>query len=49
LNASIIDDMSYTDTTAKGGKTYFYAVTAVDNQNVESDFSNEVVADVPKN
>jgi hypothetical protein len=49
LNDSPIQDTSYTDTTAKNGKSYFYVVTAVDNENVQSDFSNEVAADVPQN
>lgn len=37
----------YTDLTVSSGKTYFYVVCAVDNQNVESAYSNEAVAVIP--
>lgn len=46
LSASVDASASYTDTTVSSG-TYFYVVTAVDSNNVESAYSNEVQAIVP--
>ena len=47
LNSSQIALTAYTDSTVQSGQTYFYVVTAVDANNVESVYSNEVSAVVP--
>jgi len=39
--------LTYTDTLAIAGQTYFYVVTDVDTNNNESPFSNEVQAVIP--
>lgn len=38
---------TFTDTSVRAGNTYFYAVTAVDANSAESNFSNEAEATVP--
>jgi fibronectin type 3 domain-containing protein len=38
---------SYTDSTVQSGTTYFYTVTSVDSNNVESAYSSEVSAVIP--
>ena len=45
--ASGVSDPSYTDTIVSSGRTYFYVVTAVDQSNRESDYSNEASAVIP--
>jgi HYDIN/CFA65/VesB family protein/centrosomal CEP192-like protein/ASPM-SPD-2-Hydin domain-containing protein len=47
LNSPAVPATAYTDSTALSGPTYFYVVTAVDGNNVESSFSNEVSALLP--
>ena len=47
LNSSPIGPTSYTDTTAQAGQTYFYVVTGVDANGVESGVSNQAQAVVP--
>lgn len=47
LTPSLVQVMSYSDTTVLAGKTYFYVVTAVSAANVESSYSNEVTAVIP--
>jgi hypothetical protein len=47
LNTSQIVLTTYTDSTVQSGQTYFYVVTAVDSNNIESVFSNEVSAVIP--
>lgn len=47
LNSQAVPATTYTDSTALSGPTYFYVVTAVDGNNVESSFSNEVSAVLP--
>ena len=42
LNSSLIEPTSYTDSTVQADLTYFYVVTAVDANGVESVGSNEV-------
>lgn len=42
-----VSGLTYNDTIALAGKTYFYVVTAVDTNNVESVNSNEVSATAP--
>ena len=39
--------LSYTDQTVQSGATYYYVMTAVDNQGRESSYSNQAVAVVP--
>jgi hypothetical protein len=47
LNSSPVAGTSYTDTTVQASQTYFYVVTSVDSNGVESAFSTEVSASVP--
>jgi uncharacterized repeat protein (TIGR03803 family) len=47
INTSLDTTTAYTDTTVQSGETYFYAATAVDNQNEESDYSNIGEAVIP--
>lgn len=47
LNSSPIGPTSYRDSAVQAGHTYFYAVTAVGGNGVESAVSNEVQAVVP--
>ena len=46
VNPELEPATNYTDTTVKGGSTYFYVVTAVD-AGSESRYSMEVIASVP--
>ena len=47
LNASVQPGLTYSDTNVQAGVTYFYVVTCVDANSVESTFSNESAALVP--
>jgi hypothetical protein len=47
LVASAISGLSYTDTTAQSGMTYYYVVTAFDDRAQESVYSSEARAIVP--
>ena len=47
LNSSPVAGTTYTDTTVQASQTYFYVVTSVDSNGVESAFSTEVSASVP--
>jgi uncharacterized repeat protein (TIGR03803 family) len=47
INSSLDPNTSYSDTTVQGGDTYFYVTTAVDNQGVESAYSNQSEATIP--
>lgn len=47
LNAQPQPEVTYTDSGVQAGTTYYYAVTAVDSNSVESNFSNEASATVP--
>ena len=47
LNASVQPGLTYSDSGVQAGVTYFYVVTAVDTNSVESLFSNESAAVVP--
>lgn len=42
-----IAGLAFTDSTVQSGETYFYVVTAVDAQGIESRFSNEATAAIP--
>jgi Abnormal spindle-like microcephaly-assoc'd, ASPM-SPD-2-Hydin len=47
LTASLLTELSYTDSTVSSGSTYFYVVTELDAAGDESPFSSEVSATVP--
>jgi hypothetical protein len=47
IDASLVTGSSYVDSSVSSGQTYFYVTTAVDANNVESQYSNEAVAVVP--
>ena len=47
INSSLTAGTAYTDTSVVSGQTYYYVVTAVDSNNVESTFSNQVQAVIP--
>jgi hypothetical protein len=47
LNSSLVPSVGYSDSTVTGGTTYYYVVTAVDSNNVESVDSNQATAIVP--
>jgi hypothetical protein len=47
LNSSVQPGLTYSDNGVQAGLTYFYVVTAVDGNSVESTFSNETTAVIP--
>jgi fibronectin type 3 domain-containing protein len=47
LNSTPIAATTYTDTSVQSGQTYYYDVTAVDSDGVESAASNEVTVTIP--
>lgn len=48
LNGSLpVAGLTYTDTAVLAGQTYYYVVTAVDSEGIESAYSNEASASVP--
>jgi fibronectin type 3 domain-containing protein len=47
LNSQESSETSYTDSTVASGQTYFYVVTSVNSENIESIFSNQVSVTVP--
>jgi fibronectin type 3 domain-containing protein len=47
VNPAPLSSTSFTDSTVQNGKTYYYVVTAVDQNSVESDYSNEAQIIVP--
>jgi hypothetical protein len=47
LNSSLIPTTAYNDLAVQNGYTYYYVTTAVDNQGMESGYSNESSATVP--
>jgi len=47
LNASLIPNTAYSDNTILSGQTYYYVCTAVNGDDLESGFSNEVPFTVP--
>jgi len=47
INSSLDPNTTYADTTVQGGQTYYYVTTAVDNQGVESEYSNQTEAIIP--
>jgi hypothetical protein len=47
VNSSIVAGIQYADSTVLAGQTYYYVATSVALGNVESTYSNQVVASVP--
>jgi hypothetical protein len=47
VNTSVIVPTNYTDNSVQAGQTYFYVTTAVDANNNESSYSNQVQAAIP--
>ena len=47
LGATVETVLSYTDSSIQGGQLYFYAVSAVDSDNLESDLSDAASAVIP--
>jgi HYDIN/CFA65/VesB family protein/centrosomal CEP192-like protein/ASPM-SPD-2-Hydin domain-containing protein len=47
LNAEANVDTTYTDSSVASGQKYFYVVTAVSSENIESSFSNPVSVTIP--
>ncbi len=47
IDGSIVNSLSYKDASVQSGGRYFYVVTALASDGVESPFSNEVAADIP--
>lgn len=47
LNTQLQSTLTYTDNNVQAGNTYYYTVTAVDSNSMESSFSNEASATVP--
>lgn len=47
LNSSQVSSTQFTDSSVQAGQTYFYVVTAVDSNNVESTDSNQISATIP--
>jgi fibronectin type 3 domain-containing protein len=47
INPSLVTGLSYTDSTVQGSTTYYYVVTSVDSQGIESADSNMATAIVP--
>jgi uncharacterized repeat protein (TIGR03803 family) len=47
LNSTLDPNTAYSDSTVQAGKTYYYVTTAVDNQGVESAYSNQSEAVIP--
>ncbi len=47
INNSLVADTSYVDLAVLSGSTYYYVVTAMNMQGVESPYSNQAVATVP--
>jgi uncharacterized membrane protein len=47
VNSGLVSNTNYNDTGVQDGNTYYYVTTAVDNQGMESTYSNEASALVP--
>jgi fibronectin type 3 domain-containing protein len=47
LNSTPVAETQYSDFTVVAGQTYFYVVSAVDSNNMQSRYSNEGAANVP--
>jgi fibronectin type 3 domain-containing protein len=47
MNSSVVTVTSYNDNAVQPGQTYYYVVTSINLDNVESSFSTEVMAPIP--
>jgi hypothetical protein len=47
IDASLVNSLSFSDSSVLAGARYFYVVTAVESNSAESAYSNEVAADIP--
>jgi fibronectin type 3 domain-containing protein len=47
INPAPVVSTEFTDTSIQSGQMYTYVITAVDADNVESDYSDPVVATIP--
>jgi hypothetical protein len=47
LTASAVTGLKYTDTSVSAGETYYYAVTAVNSNGVQSGYSDQAIAIIP--
>ena len=47
INVALEASLSYTDSGVTGGKKYYYVVTAMDSNSIESGYSNEASAVIP--
>ena len=47
LNSSLISATNYNDFAVQGGRTYYYVTTSINNQGLESSYSNQASATVP--
>lgn len=47
ITGSLVEGISFKDASVLSGSQYFYVVTAVESTGAESDFSNQVSADIP--
>ncbi len=47
LNSQPVIGLSYVDTAVSSGQTYYYALTAVDGQKNESNYSEEIQVRIP--
>jgi fibronectin type 3 domain-containing protein len=47
VNSSSVTVTTYNDNAVQPGQTYFYVVTSIDLSDVESSYSNEVMAPIP--
>ncbi|MHB8524802.1 MAG: hypothetical protein ACYDD2_01415 [Candidatus Acidiferrales bacterium] len=47
LNGSPVPGVTFTDTNVLANQTYYYVVTAVDSNGVESAYSNQASATIP--
>ena len=47
VNTSLVGSVQFSDSSVTSGLTYYYVVTAVDSNNVESTFSNQATAVIP--
>lgn len=49
LNSSLVVGTTYSDSSPVAGQTYYYVTTAVNSSNMESSYSNQVIASIPAN
>jgi fibronectin type 3 domain-containing protein len=47
VNSSVVTVTTYNDNAVQPGQTYFYVVTSINLSDVESSYSNEVMAPIP--